>query len=73
MATIIDKLRAEIKAAEAKIANIQTECNHPKSARTSKEQHHSSGSAGGGMERWYSATHHCGLCDKTWESTRNAD
>ena len=55
--TIIELLRAEIRALEVKITEVQSECNHPKSVVDRKN----SGS-------WNLV--HCGLCDKGWVETR---
>lgn len=76
MTTILETLHAEILERQEKIKQIQGECSHPLSARTTENK--------GNTGNWdrddsYWTEHECGLCglkwhtDQGWDNQRHAN
>jgi hypothetical protein len=61
---IVEELKEQMKALEAKIVLIQTECVHPASAVTEKCDGSSGNYDPSADGSW--SNFHCRLCDKRW-------
>ena len=62
--SIVNEIKAQIKALEEKLVAIQEACPHPDLVRT-KEAQSNTGNWDIGSDRYWT-NHYCGLCDKRW-------
>jgi hypothetical protein len=67
--SIIDDIKTQIKELQQKMLDIQQECNHPLSARETKNR----GVSGNydDPEGSYWTEHQCNLCEKRWSTDQN--
>jgi hypothetical protein len=65
---IVFKLKNDIRAIEARIADIQENCSHPSEALTDKAGANTGNYCPGDDSYW--VDFHCHLCDKKWREDR---